>query len=301
MKLKIFIHSHNSSQALKSTLHPLIWKRIQAVKKLCLDTIKTEVQFHTKVFEVEKEFASKFQAILEKRKEVLTSDYTPTEDECKFPGNNLYQNEESEAQEVAGNCPTGIPNFWLDVLKMDEEIGKTIQKEDENALKHLIDIKVNIKDDLSYELNFYFEPNEFFENSVLTKTYFVKCELDEEFPFSFDGPEIHKTNGCEIRWKDGKNLTAKTSESIESPLKFFETLSFFNFFSPPTLSSEDPENDQEEIEAYLETDFEIGHNLKERIIPRAILFYLGEIEYENFSFGDYECHDDFITEETGEN
>lgn len=228
-------------------MHPTVWKRIQALKKLCLDTIKTEVQFHSKVFQLEKEFSSKFQVILEKRKEILTSDYTPTEDECKFPGNNLNETSEVEVQEIVGNCPKGIPNFWLDVLKMDEELGKTIQKEDEEALKHLIDIKVNLNDDLSYELNFYFEANEFFENPVLTKTYYVKCELDDEFPFSFDGPEIHKSTGCEIQWKDGKNLTAIKSDDVEPPLKCFQNSSFFNFFSPPTFSPEAPESEEMEV------------------------------------------------------
>jgi nucleosome assembly protein 1-like 1 len=50
----------------------------------------------------------------------------------------------------------------------------------------------------------------------------------------------------------------------------------------------------------LETDFEIGHTLKERIIPRAILFYLGEIEYDSYTFTDYDdCQED--DEENNEN
>lgn len=33
---------------------------------------------------------------------------------------------------------------------------------------------------------------------------------------------------------------------------------------------------------YLETDFEIGHYLKERVIPRAALFFTGEMD-EDYS------------------
>jgi hypothetical protein len=29
---------------------------------------------------------------------------------------------------------------------------------------------------------------------------------------------------------------------------------------------------------YLENDFEVGHYLKERVIPRAVLYYTGEID-----------------------
>lgn len=32
------------------------------------------------------------------------------------------------------------------------------------------------------------------------------------------------------------------------------------------------------MQSYLETDFEIGHYLKERVVPRAVLFYTGEID-----------------------
>lgn len=63
---------------------------------------------------------------------------------------------------------------------------------------------------MSFTLEFIFSPNEFFENDILTKEYFMKCELDAEMPFTFDGPEIYKSKGCEIMWKDGKNLTIKS-------------------------------------------------------------------------------------------
>ena len=36
--------------------------------------------------------------------------------------------------------------------------------------------------------------------------------------------------------------------------------------------------DNEKVEAYLENDFEIGHYLKERVVPRAVLYYTGEID-----------------------
>lgn len=37
---------------------------------------------------------------------------------------------------------------------------------------------------------------------------------------------------------------------------------------------------------YLETDFEIGHYLKERVIPRAVLFFTGEADDEMSEVGD---------------
>ena len=50
--------------------------------------------------------------------------------------------------------------------------------------------------------------------------------------------------------------------------------SFFNFFAPPEVpESGDLDDDSEAI---LAADFEIGHFLRERIIPRSVLYFTGE-------------------------
>jgi len=43
-----------------------------------------------------------------------------------------------------------------------------------------------------FKLYFHFGKNEYFTNEVLTKVYEMKCEVDPEDPFSFEGPEIVK-------------------------------------------------------------------------------------------------------------
>merc|ERR1711983_91024 len=59
--------------------------------------------------------------------------------------------------------------------------------------------------------------------------------------------------------------------------------SFFNFFDPPPLP-EDPEAEVDaETQELLTADFEIGHYIRERIIPRAVLFFTGEaLEEDDF-------------------
>lgn len=96
------------------------------------------------------------------------------------------------------------------------------QEHDEPILKHLQDIKVKFSDpgqpmvsvlhtlncwnqsvcllisllcSQSFTLEFHFEPNDFFTNTVLTKTYKMRSEPDENDPFSFDGPEIMSCTG----------------------------------------------------------------------------------------------------------
>lgn len=46
-----------------------------------------------------------------------------------------------------------------------------------------------------FTLEFYFDTNDFFTNTVLTKHYSMRSEPDEEDPFSFEGPEIVKCKG----------------------------------------------------------------------------------------------------------
>merc|ERR1712181_156444 len=68
--------------------------------------------------------------------------------------------------------------------------------------------------------------------------------------------------------------------------------SFFHFFSPPALP-EDPEAEvDEEVEMLLQQDFQIGHYLRERIVPRAVLFFTGEEQGDDDEESDDEDDDD---------
>merc|ERR1712243_326031 len=115
--------------------------------------------------------------------------------------------------------------------------------------------------------------------------YEMKCIPEGEDPFSFEGPEIHKCKGTVIDWKKGKNVTVKTIKkkqkhkskgSVRTVNKTVQNDSFFNFFDPPIVP-EDPEAEvEEDIRALLTADFEIGHYIRESIIPRAVLYFTGE-------------------------
>lgn len=138
----------------------------------------------------------------------------------------------------------GIPEFWLTIFKNVELIAENIQQHDEPILSHLTDLRVKntLKPVKGFTLEFHFSPNEFFTNSVLTKQYELKCEVDPDDPFSFEGAEISKCKGCDINWKKGKNVTIrqvtkkqkhKTKGTTRNVTKQVQNDSFFNFFSPP--------------------------------------------------------------------
>lgn len=258
-------------------MHPSIRKRVYALKNLQKETIKFDAEFHRGVYDLERNFQGKHDEVFKKRKEIINGNYEPLDDECKLSGVELNKIVPAEGQNEGQ--PKGIPNFWLQVLKNVAEISSMIQEQDEEVLKYLTDIRAFSmpSPNLSFQLEFHFAPNPFFQNSILTKTYLMKCTPDEEDPFGFEGPEIYKSIGCEIMWNAGKKVTDLAINKMESSLRIFKAESFFNFFSPPELNMNDIENN-EKIEAYLENDFEIGHYLKERVVPRAVLYFTGEID-----------------------
>lgn len=160
-----------------------------------------------------------------------------------------------------------------------------VQSHDEPVLKTLTDIKIIYDEDLSYTLEFHFAPNDYFTDEMLTKKYFLRCKVDGDEPFAFEGPEIYKCTGCNINWKPGKNITVKTVKkkqkhkargAVRTVTKTVPNDSFFNFFNPPDVPEDESKID-EESQNILATDFEIGHFLRARIIPRAVLFYTGDL------------------------
>nr|XP_011470848.1 PREDICTED: nucleosome assembly protein 1;1-like [Fragaria vesca subsp. vesca] len=109
----------------------------------------------------------------------------------------------------------GIPEFWLYAMNAIYVLDKEIKDYDQGALKHLVDIKwlrTNLK---VFKLEFYFRPNPFFKNSVLTVTYHMTHE--DEFI-------IEKIIGTEIEWTSKNRLKKRRPGNRRS---------FFDIFSPP--------------------------------------------------------------------
>ncbi|XP_036912997.1 nucleosome assembly protein 1-like 3 [Sturnira hondurensis] len=182
--------------------------------------------------------------------------------------------------------PKGIPNYWLTVLKNVDKLGPTIQKYDEPILKFLSDITLKFSkpgQPLSYTFDFYFRPNPYFTNEVLTKTYMIISKPDHNDPFFFWGWEIHDCKGCKIDWRRGKNVTVTTTHSrttaageIEIQPRVVPNASFFHFFSPPEIPNIGKLEPRED--AILEEDFEIGQILHDNVILKSVYYYTGEVK-----------------------
>ncbi|XP_044925031.1 nucleosome assembly protein 1-like 1 isoform X2 [Mustela nigripes] len=276
------------------SLPRVVKRRVNALKNLQVKCAQIEAKFYEEVHDLERKYAVLYQPLFDKRFEIINAIYEPTEEECEWKPDE--EDEISELKEKAKiedekkdeekEDPKGIPEFWLTVFKNVDLLSDMVQEHDEPILKHLKDIKVKFSDagqPMSFVLEFHFEPNEYFTNEVLTKTYRMRSEPDDSDPFSFDGPEIMGCTGCQIDWKKGKNVTLKTIKkkqkhkgrgTVRTVTKTVSNDSFFNFFAPPEVPESGDLDD--DAEAILAADFEIGHFLRERIIPRSVLYFTGE-------------------------
>ncbi|KAL3842354.1 hypothetical protein ACJMK2_020378 [Sinanodonta woodiana] len=310
------------------SLPKAVKRRLKALKKQQFECTKIEADFYKEVHKLECKYATLYAPLFEKRKAVVTASQEPTDEECEWPSED--EKDEELADEVKNKVKVeekklessednedvkGIPQFWLTIFKNVDMLSEMIQEHDEPILKHLQDVKAifSEKDPMGFTLEFHFEPNEYFTNSVLTKQYTMRSEPDETDPFSFEGPEIVKCNGCKIDWKKGKNVTVKTvkkkqkhkgSGTTRTITKTVQNDSFFNFFSPPAIPEDEETEMDEDTEALLAADFEIGHFIRERIVPRAVLYFTGEAlenddeydeegeEEEGGEEGDYNEDDD---------
>jgi nucleosome assembly protein 1-like 1 len=281
------------------TLPPAIRRRVNALRKLQLDAIHKESEFYRRVHELECEYAEKHQPLTEKRKQIVNGMYEPNDDECKVP---IPEEEEVETEALADdlkskaniqNGPdgkdssvTGIPEFWLTTFKNVEIIAEAIQEQDEEILKHLTEVEVKTsKDPMMFTLYFHFSPNEYFTNATLTKEYTLKCEPNPKEPFDFEGPEIVSCKGCKIDWKQGKNVTVKLIKKKQKHkqkgatrfvTKEVKADSFFNFFDPVTFTPGEEDELDDVTRDLLNADFEMGQILRDRILPRAVLYFTGE-------------------------
>ncbi|XVF12122.1 hypothetical protein REPUB_Repub08aG0087200 [Reevesia pubescens] len=130
----------------------------------------------------------------------------------------------------------GVPDFWLNAMENSEVLYEEVTKRDEEALKYHKDIKwYGIEEPKGFKLEFYFDTNPYFKNTVLTKTHHM---IDEGEPI------LEKAIGTEIEWYLGKCLTQKLlrkkpkkgSKNAKPITKTEDCESFFNFFNPPQSS-----------------------------------------------------------------
>ena len=161
---------------------------------------------------IELKYERLYEPLYAKRKEIVTGTREPTEEEIVKgqaaidkdekkddegeggveeldddgkPIEATKKEEEKNDEEEMPDAEKGVPEFWLRALEGGGQDSFSIEDQDNEILTHLIDITSETLSEPStgFKLSFFFEENEFFSESVLTKTYYTK--LDEE-----DGEEL---------------------------------------------------------------------------------------------------------------
>jgi len=294
--------------------------RVKALKNLQMDTVKAETEYYKEVHALDIKYQSKYDEISSRKAQVIKGVHEPSGAEIEWPSEDEEEEEEDPEVTLAkkveeltlhpdfpADAP-GLPKFWLHVLKNanEEALMGLIEPHDEEVLAHLADLTVSLAPDNSgFTLHFHFQENPFFANQVLTKQYSLRHGPNPESPLEYDGPEITACSGCKIDWKDGRDVTTrmikvktvmgKKGKAGGSPAKKIEKEikadSFFTFFCPPVVK-EDGEVENEDDQAILAVDFDVGFAIKEKVIPRAVLYFTGDIFGDDDDFEDCEDEDE---------
>jgi Nucleosome assembly protein (NAP) len=116
----------------------------------------------------------------------------------------IISGEATAPGDAPGDSPAGIPSFWRDVLMSFQLFSETANDADLPILDQLQDIKCEMLDPgpeeeegdqtWGYRLTFVFAPNQYFEETELTKVYLFH-DAEES--------NLKKTEGFKINWKPG--------------------------------------------------------------------------------------------------
>ena len=186
-------------------------RRVAGLKGIQKEHAKLEAQFQEEVLELEKKYFAKFTPLYQKRATIVNGAAEPTDDEVDA---GRKEEEQEEGVTEGGEEPkkddekeptmSGIPEFWLSAMKNQISLAEMITERDEDALKHLVDVRMEYLDRPGFRLIFEFSDNEFFTNKTISKTYFYKEESGYGGDFIYDHAE-----GSKIDWKSDKDLTVR--------------------------------------------------------------------------------------------
>ncbi|KAK1290049.1 hypothetical protein QJS10_CPB18g00777 [Acorus calamus] len=253
------------------TLSPIVRKRVEFLREIQGQHDELEAKFFEERAALEARYQKLYEPLYTKRFEIVNG-------VVEAEGVTKDATVENTAEDKSAE-EKGVPDFWLTAMKTNEVLSEEIQERDEGALKFLKDIKwCKIDDPKGFKLEFFFDPNPYFKNSVLTKTYHM---IDD------DEPILEKAIGTDIEWFPGKSLTQKIlkkkprkgSKNTKPITKTEKCDSFFNFFNPPQVPEDDNVIDEEiaeELQNQMELDYDIGSTIRDKIIPHAVSWFTGE-------------------------
>ncbi|GLJ54347.1 hypothetical protein SUGI_1166630 [Cryptomeria japonica] len=258
-----------SSGYIESLPH-IVKKRVEALQDLQGKHKEIETKFFEEKAALEAKYRKLYEPFYKKRYDIVNG-VVDVEDDKK----------EEDSKKESTDAEKGVPEFWLTAMKNNDVLAMQITERDEGALKFLKDIQCSRLDsdkgEKGFKLEFFFNENPYFKNSVLAKIYYMEDENE---------PILERAVGTEIDWLPGKNLTRKVmkkkpkkgAKNAKPVTKIEQCPSFFNFFDPPKVPEDDDVDDDaaEELQDVMEQDYEIGSTIKDKLIPHAVSWFTGE-------------------------
>ncbi|XP_060209929.1 nucleosome assembly protein 1;2-like isoform X2 [Lycium barbarum] len=278
---------------LLENLTPNVRKRVEVLREIQSQHDELEAKFFEERAALEAKYQKLYQPLYTKRFDIVNG-------VVEVDGS---VTEAAAADQEEDAVEKGVPDFWFTAMKNNDVLAEEITERDEGALKFLKDIKwTRIDNPKGFKLEFFFDTNPYFKNTVLTKTYHM---IDE------DEPILEKALGTEIEWYPGKCLTQKIlkkkpkkgSKNAKPITKTEQCESFFNFFSPPQVPEDEEDIDEdaaEELQSLMEQDYDIGSTIRDKIIPHAVSWFTGEAAEDDFADLEDDDNDDDDEEDDDE-
>ncbi|KAJ7438113.1 nucleosome assembly protein [Mycena galericulata] len=306
-------------------------RSVEGLKGVQVAQTELQNQYKRECLELERKYLELQKPLYERRHAIIAGSSPVTAEEVAAGEAQSLKDDEdytpisaasAEDDDAAAEADVkGIPDFWLTALRNHPGLAELITDRDAEALAHLQDVTLAYLPHKGEEGEFAGKPgftitfhwdaakNPFFTNATLSKTYIYQEEVGYSGDFVYD-----RAVGSDIAWKEEKDLTReweikkqrnKNTNRTRLIRKSHPTASFFNFFAPPVMPNEeaiesgdiDPD-DLEEIEERLEVDYQVGEDLKEKIIPRAVDYFTGKaLEYEMLESDDDDDEFDELDED----
>ncbi|CAN7035092.1 unnamed protein product [Brassica rapa subsp. trilocularis] len=153
-----------------------------------------------------------------------------------------------------GDIIKAIPDFWLTAFLSHPALGELLTEEDQKIFKYLSSLEVEDAKDVKsgYSITFNFNPNPYFEDGKLTKT------------FTFLEEGTTKITATPIKWKEGKGLSNGVDHEKNGNKRALPEESFFTWFS-------DAQHKEEDVE--VEIHDEVADIIKEDLWANPLTYF----------------------------
>ncbi|OIW18114.1 hypothetical protein TanjilG_00331 [Lupinus angustifolius] len=136
-----------------------------------------------------------------------------------------------------------IPDFWLTAFLSHPALGDLLNDEDQKIFKYLSSLEVEDSKDVKsgYSITFNFNPNPYFEDTQLVKT------------FTFLEEGTTKVTASPIKWKEGQGIPNGVNHEKKGNKRAPTDISFFSWFID-TEQKDDMDDIHDEVAELIKDD-----------------------------------------------